>query len=79
METAVFHIALRVVVASSVVHIFLPPYDVFNDFPRFQKYYKLFVAVVGYVALNARGKLIQAYPSVQQGKAPVDTPPSNQG
>lgn len=74
-ETAVLHIVLRVIVVSSVVHIFLPPYDVFNDFPRFQKYYKLFVAVVGYVALNARGKLIQAYPSVQQAKAPVDTPP----
>ena len=74
-EVTVFHIALRVVAASSVAHIFLPPYDVFNDFPRFQKYYKLLVAVVGYLALNARGKVIQAYASVQQAKAPVDTPP----
>lgn len=72
-ETTAIHIILRIIVIASVVHIFLPPYDVFNDFPKFQKYYKLFVSVVGYIALNARGKMIQAYPSVS--KPAVDTPP----
>lgn len=59
----------------SVVYALLPPNEIFNDFPGFQKYYKLIVAVIGYFALNARGKLIQLYPSVNKKNDTVVTPP----
>ena len=64
-EAAVFHILLRVIVAASVLHILLPPYDVLDGFPTAQKYYKVLLAIVAWLALNLRTKLIQAYPSVR--------------
>jgi hypothetical protein len=42
------------VLVCSVLHTLLPPWDFLNDFPKAQKYYKLFVYVVGYIAINAR-------------------------
>jgi hypothetical protein len=44
----------EVVSVASLVHTMLPPWDALGDFPRAQKYYKLFVYLVGYVALNGR-------------------------
>lgn len=48
------------VVVSSILHTMLPPWDFLNDFPRAQKYYKLVVYLVGYVALNARSTVYQS-------------------
>ena len=49
------------VTVSSVLHAVLPPWEGLNDFPTFQKYYKLFIYFIGYFALNARSTL---YPSI---------------
>ena len=48
------------VVACSILHSFLPPWDFLNDFPRAQKYYKLAVYVIGYIALNARSTVYKS-------------------
>lgn len=53
------HYALRVIVACSLLHTFLPPWDFLDSFPTAQKYYKVFVYVVGYVALNGRSTIYQ--------------------
>lgn len=68
METQIIHVALRVIVVASIVHVFLPSYETFDGFPRFQKYYKLFVAIVAWIALNARGQMMKLY-GVDTGKA----------
>lgn len=49
-------IAFDVVVACSVLHTFLPPWDAeaLKPFPTLQKYYRLLIYVVGYVGINAR-------------------------
>lgn len=55
------HTVLRTIVACSVLHNFLPPWEAFNDFPVLQKWYKLLIYLIGYVALNARSAI---YPSL---------------
>lgn len=47
----------EVVTVCSVLHAILPPWEALNDFPTAQKYYKLFVYLVGYIALNWRSTL----------------------
>lgn len=47
----------KVIAGSSVLHSILPPWEAFGDFPRIQKVYKLFVYLVGYVAINWRSTL----------------------
>jgi hypothetical protein len=47
-------VGTEVVAVSSLAHTLLPPWDGFEDFPVFQKYYKAFIYVVGYAALNGR-------------------------
>jgi hypothetical protein len=83
-EATIIHWVLQIVVGASILHVILPPYDVFNDFPTLQKYYKLFVAIVAWLALNVRTKVIQAYPSIKalntsgssgSGSAPPAIPP----
>ena len=54
-----FHIGASIVLVCSLLHTFLPPWDFLNDFPGAQRYYKLFVYIVGYVALNARSTVYQ--------------------
>lgn len=50
------------VFSCSILSNFLPPIEVFADFPRFQKYYVLFVNLTHhYGALNFRGKMIAEY------------------
>lgn len=61
-----FKLGTTVVTACSVAHAMLPPWEVFNDFPRTQKVYKLVVYLVGYVALNWRSTLWKSL-STQDG------------
>lgn len=51
----------EIVAGSSLLHTVLPPWEAFNDFPTGQKYYKLFIYLVGYVALNGRSTI---YPTL---------------
>lgn len=44
----------HIIVGCSILHNFLPPWEAFNEFPTLRKYYKLFIYLIGYVALNAR-------------------------
>lgn len=50
-----------VVFICSILHSLLPPWDSFDGFPRFQPYYKVFIYIVGYVALNGRSTV---HPSI---------------
>jgi len=73
METQLLRCIPEIIAVASIVHIILPPYETFNDFPRLQKYYKLGVAIIAYIALNARGQVIQMYGSVNP--KPTDNGP----
>jgi hypothetical protein len=64
-ETVIIHWILQIIVGASILHLILPPYDVLDGFPTAQKYYKLFVRIVEYFALNVRTKVIQLYPSMK--------------
>lgn len=61
MQIDIVKITTEGVTIASVLHTILPPWEAFNDFPWLQKYYKLFVYIVGYAALNGRSTV---YPSV---------------
>lgn len=61
MQIDLLKLAAEIVAGASVLHTFLPPWEAFNDFPTLQKYYKLAVYVVGYVALNGRSTV---YPTI---------------
>lgn len=50
----VTHLVLGIPVAASILHSALPPWDGYNEFPTFQKYYKAFIYTLGYVGINAR-------------------------
>lgn len=50
----------EVIAFSSLLHTILPPWDGFEDFPIFQKYYKVFIYVVGYAALNGRSTIYKS-------------------
>ena len=54
MEVKIFAIVAMISFVCSILHTFLPPWDFLNDFPRAQKYYKVVVYVIGYIAVNAR-------------------------
>jgi hypothetical protein len=56
-------IACDVVVGCSIAHTFLPPWDAdaIKAFPTLQKYYRLLIYLIGYVAINARSTV---YPSI---------------
>jgi hypothetical protein len=64
-------IAFDVVVSCSVLHTFLPPWDAdaLKPFPRMQAYYRLFIYLTGYVALNARSTVYKSI-SVQNPESP---------
>jgi len=61
MSVDLVKLGTEVVAGASLLHTVLPPWEAFNDFPTGQKYYKLFVYVVGYIALNGRSTV---YPSL---------------
>ena len=64
-------IAGSAVIGCSILHTFLPPWDFLNDFPRAQKYYKLAVYVIGYVAINGRSTV---YKSISVQPEPPKAP-----
>lgn len=55
-------ILFDVMVGCSIAHSFLPPWDAeaFQPFPTFTKYYKVFIYVLGYVAINARSSVYKS-------------------
>lgn len=59
------------VVGASFLHTFLPPWDAepFQPFPNFQKYYRVFIYVTGYLAVNARSTVYRSI-SVQNPNGP---------
>ena len=77
-QELVFHI----IVACSIAHSLLPPWDFLDQFPTAQKYYKLFIYVVGYVALNGRSTVYKSISVAPNGKTngggtpPPATPPA---
>lgn len=80
MEHRILDLLTTVVAIASIVHTILPPWDFLNDFPRAQKYYKVLVYIVGYVALNARSTVYQKIsvnnPAGPNANAPA-APPAN--
>lgn len=64
-------VGAEIVVVSSLLHSFLPPWDFLNEFPRAQKYYKLFVYVIGYVALNGRSTVYRSISANGTGQSSV--------
>jgi hypothetical protein len=44
----------QVVYICTILHNFLPPWEVFNDYPSIKKPYKVVVYVIGYGAGSAR-------------------------
>lgn len=62
-------IATETVAVCSVLHTVLPPWEAFNDFPAVQKYYKLLIYVIGYMALNGRSTVYQGI-STKNGTQP---------
>jgi hypothetical protein len=68
-QDLIFH----TIVACSVLHSLLPPWDFLDQFPQAQKYYKLLIYVVGYVALNGRSTV---YRSISANKTNGTSTPS---
>lgn len=62
-------ILTRMVAICSLLHTMLPPWETFNDFPTVQKYYKLFIYIVGYAAGNARSAVYGTI-STKDGQQP---------
>ena len=60
MHVDLIKLGTEIVTGASILHTLLPPWDAFDDFPTAQKYYKLFIYIVGYAALNGRSTLYQS-------------------
>lgn len=60
MYHKIFDIVTGITFICSLLHSLLPPWDGFADFPRFQKYYKAFVYVIGYMGVNARSTVYKS-------------------
>lgn len=58
------------IIVCSILHSTLPPWDFLNDFPTLQKYYKLLIYVIGYVALNARSTVYKSISTTQPTQPP---------
>lgn len=57
------------VTACSILSLILPPYEFFEDFPRFQKWYKLICKIIKYLgSLDFRGKIVQLYPQYRDAQ-----------
>lgn len=62
-----FDYAARWVFICSVLSLILPPVEFFEEFPRFQAYYRLFGKFLKYWGnLNFRSKIIELYPQYQK-------------
>jgi predicted membrane channel-forming protein YqfA (hemolysin III family) len=68
-------IAVHVIATCSILHTLLPPWDVLAEFPRAQRYYKVLVYTIGYMALNGRSTVYQSISiSKQASNAPEAKP-----
>ena len=78
-----------IVVACSLLHTILPPWEFFDGFPTTQKYYKLIIYIISYIGLNGRSTV---YPTistnsgsalsqaaVQSPTSPLNNPNQGQG
>lgn len=61
LGTNIIGLLARVVLVCSLLHSFMPPWESLQDFPKAQKYYKLGLYVIGYIAINGRSTI---YPSI---------------
>jgi len=68
-QSHVFNIVSAIVFFASILHSFLPPWDFLQDFPKAQRWYKLVVYVIGYVAINGRSTVYKSI-STQNGTTP---------
>jgi hypothetical protein len=64
-------LGMRVVVICSLIHTFAPPWDAeaLRPYPKLKDGYRLFIYLVGYVALNARSTIYKSI-SVQNPESP---------
>jgi hypothetical protein len=66
LEQAWFYLA-SFVTGCSLLSLLLPPVEFFDEFPRFQKFYRLFCKIiVKWGSLDVRGKVITMYDSYQK-------------
>lgn len=72
-SNAIFHYISGTVFVCSILHTFLPPWDFLDEFPTAQKYYKIVIYLVGYIAINGRSSLYTSI-SVQNPKGPNTSP-----
>lgn len=78
MQADLVKLGTEVIAGASLLHTVLPPWEALNDFPTLQKYYKLFVFFVGYVALNGRSTIYPAL-STANGTKPSEVVIKNGG
>lgn len=58
----------RIVFGCSILSLMLPAVEDFNEFPRFQPYYRLFCKVViKWGSLDFRGKILEARGILKKG------------
>jgi hypothetical protein len=77
---AVKDILFDVIVGCSIAHTLLPPWDgeAMKPFPRLQRSYRLFIYVIGYIAINARSTVYKSIsmnnPDGLNANPPMDPP-----
>lgn len=60
--------AARIVFACSLLSLLLPAVEDFNEFPGFQRYYRLFCKIIlKWGSLDLRGKILQARGIIKNG------------
>lgn len=63
---AIKDIGADVVVCARLALTFLPPWEAFADYPRTQRFYKLCIYIVGWIALSQRSRVYKSI-STQDG------------
>jgi hypothetical protein len=58
----------------SFLHATLPPWDFLAPYPRIQNAYKVFIYVIGYVALNARSTVYKSISVTNGPQSPQPKP-----
>ena len=71
MHVDLVKLGTEIVTGASILHTLLPPWDAFNDFPKAQKYYRLFIYIVGYAALNGRSTVYQSISTTKSNGGPA--------
>ena len=57
----IFDIAAYTVAGASVLYTVLPPWEQFNQWPRFQSYYQFALLFLKAIAINGRTAMSQVY------------------